>query len=694
MHLKSFARACHAFTLISVLALSACGGGGGSGSSSSGGGTPPPPAAPSSLSYTSPQSFSTGVAITALSPTVTGTVTTYSVSPALPAGLALNATTGQITGTPTTASPAANYTVTAQNATGSTTFPLSITITLALPAQPVLTLSFATKFVNLDWTAAAGATSYRVRKTSNGGSSQLDGDTTGTTFSNFIAAHLTDWVNTSYLVQACNTIGCTDSAARTLVPANSVATIGRIEAAITKANLGLGTSVAVSADGSTLAVGTIGDNSGIAGINGDQNDISRPGSGAVHIFVRSGANWVSQAFIKASNPDNFDQFGVSIALSADGNTLAVGAHGESSNSGASELNNSFTGAGAGYIFVRSGTTWTQQAYLKPTVVNAADSFGRSVALSNDGNVFVAGAMNEDSTANTINGDATDHSSVSVGAAYVFVRSGTAWAQETYLKAPNSELGDSFGTTVTISGDGQTIAVGAPGEDSGAVGVDGDDENDSATNAGAVYVFRRDSPVSWEQTAYLKASNTDEGDVFGGVYGGLVIGIQRTISLSADGNTLAVGAFREASGTGAEADDSAINAGAVYVFTRNAAGASFAWSQQSYLKAGNPGAHDGFGAAVSLSADGSRLAVGATAEDGSATGVAGTPDDNLGDAGAAYLFTRAGTTWSQTNYIKASNPAASDGFGVSVALSGDASSLVVGATGRDSSVANSGAAYYY
>ena len=78
-----------------------------------------------------------------------------------------------------------------------------------MPAQSVLTLSFATKFVNLDWTAAAGATSYRVIKTSNSGSSQLDGDTTGTTFSNFIAPHLTDWVNTNYKVQACNGSGCT-----------------------------------------------------------------------------------------------------------------------------------------------------------------------------------------------------------------------------------------------------------------------------------------------------------------------------------------------------------------------------------------------------------------------------------------------------------------------------------------------------
>ena len=142
---------------------------------------------------------------------------------------------------------------------------------------------------------------------------------------------------------------------------------------------------------------------------------------------------------------------------------------------------------------------------------------------------------------------------------------------------------------------------------GATGTGG---NAPRTDAGVALApdpgCASDTPATWEQTAYLKASNTDAGDVFGGVFGGIVIGIQHTISLSADGNTLAVGAFREASGTGAESDDSAINAGAVYVFTRNASGASFVWSQQSYIKAGNPDAHDGFGASVSLSADGNPL----------------------------------------------------------------------------------------
>jgi hypothetical protein len=642
------------------------------------------------LSYPSPRTFSTGTAITALSPTVTGTVSSYAVSPALPAGLTLNTSTGQISGTPTAASAATNYTVTAQNASGSTTFALNITVTQGAPAQPVLTLSFASKRVNLSWTAAAGATSYRVRKNPGTGFVQLATDLDVTTYADDIAVHLTDWVNTSYVVQACNSGGCTDSAARALVPANSPGTIATVKAPVPKTLSSFGGAVAVSADGSTLAVGSMNNSSGIAGIDGDQNDTSKPGSGAVHVFVRSGDQWVQQAFIKASNPDNADQFGVSVALAADGSTLAVGSHGESSNSAADPTNNSSNGAGAAYIFVRSGTTWTEQAYLKPNVVGAADSFGRSVALSHDGNVFVAGAINEDSLANTINGDATDNSSVSVGAAYVFVRAGTAWSQEAYLKASNAELGDSFGTTVGISGDGQTIIVGAPGEDSA---IAGDETNNAALDAGAVYVFRRDSPASWEQTGYLKASNIDAGDVFGAVFGGLVLGVQRTIDISADGDTIAVGAMREASGNGEENDDSAANAGAVYVFTRQPSGITFVWTQQAYIKASNPGNSDLFGAAVALSADGNHLAVGATGEDGNAAGVGGVVDNTLNAGGAVYVYTRSSATWAQTNYVKAPDPN-NQNYGISLALSGDASLLVVGATGEDSGETASGAVFLY
>src|SRR5581483_1146048 len=99
-----------------------------------------------------------------------------------------------------------------------------------------------------------------------------------------------------------------------------------------------------------------------------------------------------------------------------------------------------------------------------------------------------------------------------GAVYVFTRSGGTWSQQAYLKASNTGVSDYFGYSVSLSGD--TLAVGAPGESSNATGVNGDQLNDSAENSGAVYVFTRSSGT-WSQQAYLKASNTEAFDEFGG-----------------------------------------------------------------------------------------------------------------------------------------------------------------------------------
>src|SRR5262249_46049315 len=126
--------------------------------------------------------------------------------------------------------------------------------------------------------------------------------------------------------------------------------------------------------------------------------------------------------------------------------------------------------------------------------------------------------------------------------------------------------------------------------------------------------------------------------------------------------------------GNQADNSAFQAGAVYVFTRSGA----TWSQQAYLKASNTDAFDEFGASVALSAGGSTLAVGPTRESSAATGIGGNPADNSASlAGAVYVFTRSGATWSQQAYLKASNTDAGDNFGGSVALSADGSTLAVG-----------------
>jgi hypothetical protein len=158
-------------------------------------------------------------------------------------------------------------------------------------------------------------------------------------------------------------------------------------------------------------------------------------------------------------------------------------------------------------------------------------------------------------------------------------------------------------------------------------VGGDQRSEAAMNSGAVYVFAR-SGTTWAQEAYIKASNTGAGDYFG-----------FSVSLSADGTRLAVGAFHEdsaATGVGGDqASNATLSSGAVYVFARSGT----TWAQEAYIKASNTGTNDGFGGSVSLSADGTRLAVGAEEEDSAARGVGGDQASNAAtESGAVYLYT--------------------------------------------------------
>ena len=148
-----------------------------------------------------------------------------------------------------------------------------------------------------------------------------------------------------------------------------------------------------------------------------------------------------------------------------------------------DRNNSAFDAGAVYVFVRSGSTWTQQAYLKASNTGINDQFGNSVALSGD--TLAVGAYKEDSPATGVNGDQAECCASDAGAVYVFVRSGSTWTQQAYVKASNTDARDAFGTSVALSGD--TLAVGATGEASAATGINGDQADNSASVAGAAYV---------------------------------------------------------------------------------------------------------------------------------------------------------------------------------------------------------------
>src|SRR6185436_14457186 len=136
--------------------------------------------------------------------------------------------------------------------------------------------------------------------------------------------------------------------------------------------------------GNTLAVASYLESSGAAGINGNQMDISMDSAGAVYIFTRTGANWAQQAYVKASNPGEGDQFGFAVALNSDGNTLAVSAIEEASKAtgiNGDQKDDSMPGVGAVYVFSRASAKWAQQAYVKPEA--AGRLFGYGVGLSGD-----------------------------------------------------------------------------------------------------------------------------------------------------------------------------------------------------------------------------------------------------------------------------------------------------------------------
>ncbi|MBI2897007.1 MAG: FG-GAP repeat protein [Deltaproteobacteria bacterium] len=205
---------------------------------------------------------------------------------------------------------------------------------------------------------------------------------------------------------------------------------------------------------------------------------------------------------------------------------------------------------------RSARPWAA-AYVKASNTGVEDWFGYSVALSEGGTVMAVSARLEDSAATGVGGDQGSDLASQSGAVYVFRRSDSAWAQEAYVKASNTDADDRFGESVALSADGGVLAVGATLEDSAATGVGGDEESDLALDSGAAYVFRF-AGGAWAQETYVKASNGGLDDWFGG-----------RVGLSANGSALAVAAYTEDSAaTGVDGDqgsDATSNSGAVYVY---------------------------------------------------------------------------------------------------------------------------------
>jgi len=553
------------------------------------------------------------------------------------------------------------------------------------PGAFAATLAFdpvAQRF-NATWAASSGADRYRVflkRNSADATETLSDSVPPSTPAYNFVAGLNVEWQAATLRVEACNSSGCTAAPDLPLLPyqAAAVAQKNYQKSALARTQEFFGFSVATSADGNTLAVGLP---------KSDANAIAAD-TGSVQVFVQAGTTWSLQSTLAAPNMSSGDQFGFAVALSADGNTLAVTApyEGGDLSSTAGAPNNNAPRAGAAYVFTRDSVgSWDRHAaYLKASNAEGAtaatpddgDQFGIALGLSADGNTIVVGAWNEDGDINSHvdnpQVDTSNNAASDSGAAYVFTRSGTnSWSPQAYLKASNPEVGDQFGAALSVSSNGSVVAVGAFHED-GAATDDGSPNQDhnGVDESGAVYLFARNG-VQWSQQGYLKAPRPARLDWFGW-----------NLALASRGDLLAVGAPFEKRRDG-------LTGGVVHVYSRGNAG----WALQSdveSVQSFSPVA-ELFGTAMAFDGDGKTLAV-------SAAGANVTQ-------GEVFVFAHVGQEWRQQNAFAASNPDVGDQYGVSLALSADAHRLFIGAAGEagdahstadspNNSAPSAGAVYVY
>ena len=482
--------------------------------------------------------------------------------------------------------------------------------------------------------------------------------------------------------------------------------------------------ISVALDGDTAVIGARKDDD-----NGNQ-------SGSAYVFTKVSGVWSQKAKLIASDGAANDEFGISVAV--DGDTIVVGAHQENANDDDTDPNNDVSDSGAAYVFAKVSGVWSQKAKLLASDGAANDELGISVAVDGDTIIVGANLTNHiDSDGNTVNDS---------GSAYVFIRdSAGGWSQKAKLTASDAAAQDRYGYSVGVSGD--TIAVGAPyndyddtdgdtNDDEGAAyflsvldwsdipdsgattttshivtGLTNDEEHTfqvrganaaggglASAGAGGTPMFAIPDPpdgltadagdavvdLTWvdpedstiekyqmlqiTQGGKLTAASTDDPVVRGDGFG---------ISVAADGDTAVVGAYQDDDATNGD------NSGSAHVFTRSSSAAPWSWSAK--LTASDAAANDEFGIAVAV--DGDTIVVGA--------------HQNDSNKGAAYVFTKVSGIWGQKAKLTASDAAADDGFGISVAVHDD--TVVVGAHLENANdddvdttddVADSGAAYVF
>ena len=397
-----------------------------------------------------------------------------------------------------------------------------------------------------------------------------------------------------------------------------------IQADTPGANDQFGLSVSISSDGNTAIVGA------------RLEDTADTDAGSVYIFTRdSDGNWSQEDDIQSSNAAPSQSFGEMVAISSGGNTAIVSATRE--DVGTFGDPNFIEQAGSVYIFKRnSNGDWVEQAdILRAGDAGRADHFGYSLAISSDENTIIVGTPREDGPSGT---------AYNAGSVYIFTFSNGNWSQQAQIRESNPTRDHRFGESVAISGNGNTIIVGA-------------------CDVGKAYIYTRDSNGSWGQPdVTLQSGNTGDGDQFG-----------RSVAISSDGNTAIVGAYLE--------DTGGTNTGSAYIYTRDSNGN---WSEEEQIQASNKEPGDLFGYIVAMSSDGNTAIVGAPYYE----------ETGGSETGAAYIFTRSNGIWTERSYVQG-NRGDGDNFGIGVAISPDGNTAIVGASYEDpGGTTNAGSAYVF
>lgn len=483
----------------------------------------------------------------------------------------------------------------------------------------------------------------------------------------------------SYMVQACNVGGCSAASESASVSGNMAEAVGYIKAPMTLGSIMIEGQewpvgqyfggLALSGDGSTLAVATLNDLGGDAHTDSDAETRFEEGGPAVFVYRKGEAGWELIGKIGGLS-DTVS----SLELTHDGERLALGMANEDGGStgiNGDESDQSSPMSGAVYVF-RLGDTWQQEAYLKASNAESYDQFGGELAFSSDGTTLAVGAEGERSASAGVNGDETnDEDMYAQGAAYLFYFSEETWTQQAYIKATDNEARlrpNQFGRSMDFAENGSTLAVGATGW---AYLGDGDD---ATVYYSAVYLYHKDGEGQWQTGAKVVSPDPVLGSKFGS-----------SVALSHDGTLLAVGeSHRFLPAQHPFAQPELEGQGKVHLFGGEQ------WNLQATLIPENGIKPNRFGSEIALTDSGDHLVVCAPFDNSDSVALEDdTGAEALEESGAAYVFTRHGDVWQQTAFINSPNPDTDDWFCGSLGMSATGDVLAVGASGEGGSATDIG-----